>query len=458
MSLFESADPRPGHFLGIGGAGMSALALLACRRGIAVTGCDADPSGAADLAALGVPVFSGHDPSHVRGARAVVHTAAVAQSHPELAAARGLSLPVVPRKVLLGELVAGRQCVAIGGTHGKTTTTAMATEVLAAMGANPTGLAGGRVAAWGGNARIGGDALFVVEADEYDQAFLTLQPTVAVVNNVEPDHLECYGSLEALENAFVEFAGRASLVLAGADDPGARRVARRIGARARTFGLAPDADIRIEDVRQATVGTSARVTFPAGETMTLRLGVPGLHNLRNAVGALAAAVHLEPGGAPAGLDALASFNGVGRRFERLGEIGGIDIVDDYAHHPSELAATLAAARQAYPGRRLVAVFQPHLFSRTAAHGAAMGEALAAADLVVVTEIYPAREQPIPGVSGSQVAEAAERAGAATVFEADRPAVGRRVLGLIRPGDVVLTLGAGDITRVGPELLQWLRAA
>ena len=458
MSLFDSADPRPVHFLGIGGAGMSALALLACRRGIAVTGCDADPSGAADLAALGVPVFGGHDPSHVRGARAVVHTAAVAQSHPELAEARALSLPVVPRKVLLGELVAGRQCVAISGTHGKTTTTAMATEVLAAMGADPTGLAGGRVAAWGGNARIGGDALFVVEADEYDQAFLTLQPTVAVVNNVEPDHLECYGSLEALENAFVEFAGRASLVLAGADDPGARRVAGRIGARARTFGLAADADIRIEDVRQGTGGTAARVTFPAGETMTLRLGVPGLHNLRNAVGALAAALHVEPCRAPAGLEALASFNGVGRRFERRGEIGGIDIVDDDAHHPSELAATLAAARQAYPGRRLVAVFQPHLFSRTAAHGAAMGEALAAADLVVVTEIYPAREQPIPGVSGSQVAEAAERAGAATVFEADRPAVGRRVLGLIRPGDVVLTLGAGDITRVGPELLQWLRAA
>jgi UDP-N-acetylmuramate--alanine ligase len=458
MSLFDSADPRPVHFLGIGGAGMSALALLACRRGIAVTGCDADPSGAADLAALGVPVFGEHDPSHVRGARAVVHTAAVAQSHPELAEARALDLPVVPRKVLLGELVAGHRCVAISGTHGKTTTTVMATEVLAAMGADPTGLAGGRVAAWGGNARIGGDTLFVVEADEYDQAFLTLQPTVAVVNNVEPDHLECYGSLEALENAFVEFAGRASLVLAGADDPGARRVAGRIGARARTFGLAADADIRIEDVRQAVGGTSARVTFPAGETITLRLGVPGLHNLRNAVGALAAALHLEPCHAPAGLEALASFNGVGRRFERLGEIGGIDIVDDYAHHPSELAATLAAARQAYPGRRLVAVFQPHLFSRTAAHGAAMGEALAAADLVVVTEIYPAREQPIPGVSGSQVAAAAERAGAATVFEADRPAVGRRVLGLIRPGDVVLTLGAGDITRVGPELLQWLRAA
>jgi UDP-N-acetylmuramate--alanine ligase len=458
MSLFDSADPRPVHFLGIGGAGMSALALLACRRGVAVTGCDADPSGAADLAALGVPVFTGHDPSHVEGARAVVYTAAVPAEHVELARARGLELAVVPRKVALGELVAGRQTVAVSGTHGKTTTTVMTTEVLAAMGAEPTGLAGGRVSAWGGNARIGADRLFVVEADEYDQAFLTLQPTVAIVNNVEPDHLECYGSEAALHDAFAEFAGRAALVLAGADDPGSRRIAERIGARARTFGTAADADIRITDVRQSVGETTARLVFPAGETLSVRLRVPGLHNLRNAAGALAAALHFEPCRGQAGVEALAAFGGVGRRFERLGDFGGVDIVDDYAHHPSELVATLAAARQAFPGRRLVAVFQPHLFSRTAVHGAAMGEALAAADLVIVTEIYPAREEPIPGVSGSQVADAAEQAGAVTVFEADRAALGRRVLGLIRTGDVVLTLGAGDITRVGPELVQWIRAA
>jgi UDP-N-acetylmuramate--alanine ligase len=458
MNLFDSADPRPVHFLGIGGAGMSALALLACRRGVVVTGCDADPSGAADLAALGVRVYTGHDPSHVEGARAIVYTAAVPIEHAELARARGLDLPVVPRKVALGELVAGRHTIGVSGTHGKTTTTVMATEVLAAMGAEPTGLAGGRVGSWGGNARIGADRLFVVEADEYDQAFLTLQPTVAIVNNVEADHLECYGSEAALHDAFAEFAGRASLVLASADDPGARRIAERVGPKARTFGTAASADIRITDVRQSALETTARVTFPAGETVSVRLRVPGLHNLRNAVGALAAALHFEPCRAQAGVEALAAFSGVGRRFERLGEFGGVEIVDDYAHHPSELVATLAAARQAFPGRRLVAVFQPHLFSRTVAHGVAMGQALAAADLVIVTEIYPAREQPIPGVSGSQVADAAQRAGAATVFESDRPALGRRVLGLIRPGDVVLTLGAGDITRVGPELVQWLRAA
>jgi UDP-N-acetylmuramate--alanine ligase len=458
MALFDSADRRPVHFMGIGGAGMSGLALIACRRGVVVTGCDADPSGAQDLVTLGVSVSTGHSPAHVESARAVVYTAAVKPDHPELARARTLGLPVVPRKLALAELVAGSTVLAISGTHGKTTTTVMATEALAAAGCDPTGIAGGRVGSWNGNARIAGDAVFVVEADEYDQAFLTLHPTVAVVNNVEPDHLECYGSVEALEDAFVEFASRAELVLVGADDPGALRVAARVGAKARSFGLGPAADIRITDVAQAPGETTARVTLPGMDPLTVRLQVPGLHNLRNAVGALAATLHLAPGGVEPAVAALYRFRGVGRRFERLGEFGGVEIVDDYAHHPSELVATLAAARQAFPGRRLVAVFQPHLFSRTAAHGVAMGEALAEADVVVVTEVYAAREEPIPGVSGRQVAQAAERAGGSAIFEPDRAAVGRRVLDLLLPGDVVLTLGAGDITRVGAELVQWLRAA
>ena len=458
MALFDSADRRPVHFMGIGGAGMSGLALIACRRGVAVTGCDADLAGAQDLMALGVPVAAGHSPAHVEGARAVVHTAAVKPDHPELLRARTLGLAVIPRKVALAELVAGRTVVAVSGTHGKTTTTVMATEALAAAGCDPTGIAGGRVGSWGGNARIAGDALFVVEADEYDQAFLTLHPTVALVNNVEPDHLECYGSVAALEDAFVQFAGRAELVLVGADDPGAMRVARRLGGKARSFGLGDHADIRITDVTQAPGETRARVALPGSGVVTVRLQVPGLHNLRNAVGALAAAAHVAPAGVEPALAALHGFGGVGRRFERLGQFGGVEIVDDYAHHPSELVATLAAARQAFPGRRLVAVFQPHLFSRTAAHGVAMGEALAKADLVVVTEVYAAREEPIAGVSGRQVAEAAERAGGAAIFEGDRAALGRRVLALLQPGDVVLTLGAGDITRVGPELVRWLQAA
>jgi UDP-N-acetylmuramate--alanine ligase len=466
MDLFNPADTRPIHFVGIGGAGMSALALIAVRRGVAVTGCDADPTGAADLSALGVRVHTGHDPSHLDGARAVVVTAAVPVDHPELRRARELDLPIVPRKVALAALVGEARSVGVSGTHGKTTTTVMTTEALAAAGLHPTGLAGGRVAAWGGNARIDGDDLFVVEADEYDQAFLTLHPTVAIVNNVEADHLECYGSVEALEDAFAEFAGRARVALLSADDPGAQRVAARLsrpgrfGAGrfgARRFGFAADADIRIADVVQGAGATEATIAWSGGRATRLRLAVPGIHNLRNAVGALAAVDALGGPLEPA-IDALAGFAGVGRRFERLGEHGGVAVVDDYAHHPSELAATLAAARQAYPGRRLVAVFQPHLYSRTIAHGDAMGRALAAADVVFVTEIYAAREQPVPGVSGRQVADAATRAGADARFEPVRAEVGRRVREALEPGDVVLTLGAGDITRVAPELVRWLSAA
>src|SRR5437867_6101445 len=233
MALFNPTDKRTVHFMGIGGAGMSALALIARRRGVAVTGCDVDPSGAADLSALGVMVSRGHDGAYLAGARAVVVTAAVPPGHPELQRARDLGLLIVPRKVALAELIQGAQAVGIAGTHGKTTTTVMTTEALTAAGLNPTGIAGGRVSTWGGNARVAGDKLFVVEADEFDQAFLTLHPAVAVVNNVEPDHLECYGSLAALEDAFVEFAGRAPAAVVSADDPGARRVASRLPRGAR---------------------------------------------------------------------------------------------------------------------------------------------------------------------------------------------------------------------------------
>jgi UDP-N-acetylmuramate--alanine ligase len=457
MALFSPADKRTVHFMGIGGAGMSALALIACRRGVAVSGCDLDPTGASDLQALGIRVFQGHDGSHLAGARAVVVTAAVPASHPELARARELGLSIVPRKIALAELIEGAQAVGISGTHGKTTTTVMTTEALTAAGLNPTGVAGGRVSAWGGNARIAGDALFVVEADEFDQAFLTLHPSVAVVNNVEPDHLECYGSMAALEDAFVEFANRARIAVVSADDPGARGIASRLSTQLLRFGVEPEADVRITDVVQQADRTEALIRWRDGRSVALRLRVPGLHNLRNAVAALAVVDALGGALQPAAA-ALSEFQGVGRRFERLGEFAGVAVIDDYAHHPSELAATLSAARQAFPGRRLIAVFQPHLYSRTMAHGQAMGQALAAADLVFVTEIYPAREQPIAGVSGRQVADAAERAGANARFEPARADVGKTVFQELRSGDVVLTLGAGDITRVAPELVRWLSAA
>jgi UDP-N-acetylmuramate--alanine ligase len=454
MDLFSPDDPRPIHFVGIAGAGMSALALLARRRGIPVSGCDADPAQAADVAAAGAQVTAGHDPAHVAGARAIVYTAAVPADHPELAAARAGGIPVVRRAAALGQAVAGATVVGVAGTHGKTTTTVMTTDALAAAGRDPTGLAGGRVRAWGGNARLGGADLFVVEADEYDHAFLELWPTIAVVTNVEADHLECYGSVEALEDAFATYAGRAERVLVGADDTGARRVASGLGAKRWLVGRARDADLRIGTVRTEVAETRTELTLPDGRTCTLRLRVPGLHNVRNGAMAVGAAMALDAPVEPA-LEALAEFGGVGRRFDLVGEAGGVVVVDDYAHHPTEVAATLAAARQRYPAARLVAVFQPHLYSRTAALGEALGVALALADLAVVTEVYGAREQPLPGVSGRTVAEAAERAGAETVWVPGRAGLALEVSSLVRAGDVVLTLGAGDVTGVGPELLGML---
>ncbi len=458
MTLFRTGDPRPIHFMGIAGAGMSALAMIARHRGVAITGCDSDTSGAgvADLTALGVQVWQGHDPSHVDAARAVVVTAAVPREHPELERARALGLSVVRRADALGELVnpggGGKSSlVAVAGTHGKTTTTVMVTEALTAAGRNPTGLAGGRVAAWGGNARIGGDDLYVVEADEYDKSFLSLQPTVAVVNNVEADHLECYGSMEALEAAFVDFASRAQRVIVGADDAGADRVALKIKAPVWRVGHGATADVRIRAVRLEPSGSRATIALPDGHSVELVLAVPGLHNVRNAAAALAV-VHSLGADVETGAKALTEFHGVGRRFERLGEAGGITVVDDYAHHPTEVAATLAAARQAFPGRRVIAVFQPHLFSRTALHGEALGKALAAADMVVVAPIYASREQPQDGVTHHLVVRGATRAGAATVGVRDRAGLTTHVARAVREGDVVFTLGAGDITRVGPELL------
>ena len=454
MRLFSPDDPRPIHFMGVAGAGMSALALMARRRGVAVTGCDQDSAGAADVAAAGASIWQGHDPAHVVGARAVVYTAAVSAQHPELAAATAAHIPVVRRADALHEAIRGGTVIAVAGTHGKTTTTVMTTEALAATGANPTGLVGGRVRAWGGNARLGGDTLFVVEADEYDKAFLSLRPDVAVVTNIEADHLECYGTLASLEHAFAEFAGRARRVLVGADDAGARRLATRLTVPVWTVGTARDADLAIGEVVQQRDVTIAPVTLPDGRTVTLKLTVPGLHNVRNAAMALGAVLAVE-GDVEKSLEALAAFVGVGRRFELVGSAKGIVVVDDYAHHPSEVVATLAAARQRYPKARIVAVFQPHLYSRTKEHGTALGIALAAADVAVITEVYAAREQPLAGVNGLRVKDAAEAAGVRVVWVPQRQELTGAVAKVVKKGDVVITLGAGDITLVGPALLALL---
>ena len=399
---------------------MSGLALLARKRGVAVTGCDRDSAAAASEAAddvrrAGGEIFAGHDPSHLDGARALIVSSAVPRDHPEVERAHALGLPVVRRAEALAEAVSPGLLVAVAGTHGKTTTTAMTTEGLAAAGLDPTGIVGGRIASWGGNARIGGAGLFVVEADEYDKSFLALRPEIAVINNVEPDHLECYESnVEKLEAAFSEFAASARLLIAGADDPGAGRVAARSRKRVWKVGFAGDAEVKLSNLVQSARGSSVSVALPSAGAVDIRLSVPGVHNVRNAAASLAVAAEL---GADLGkvVEALAAFRGVGRRFEVVGKAGGVVIVDDYAHHPSEISATLEAARQAYPAKRLVAVFQPHLFTRTQALGGAMGSALGAADLVVVTDIYPARETPIPGVTGRLVADAAGKGGGGKAF-------------------------------------------
>jgi UDP-N-acetylmuramate--alanine ligase len=277
-----------------------------------------------------------------------------------------------------------------------------------------------------------------------------------VVNNVEADHLECYGSLDDLEKAFVTFAGRAERALVGNDSPGADRVAALLSP-SRTWRFGPDAaDLVLHDIRATPEGTTASLTIPGGASLPIRLQVPGLHNLRNATAAVGAVIALGGDPAPA-VDALGAFRGVGRRFDRLGTVAGVTIVDDYAHHPTEIVVTLAAARQAFPSRTLVAVFQPHLFSRTALHHDAMGQALAAADFAVVTDVYPAREQPMPGVTGELVAESARRHGVRTLYQPNRAELGRTVTDLLHPGDVLLTLGAGDITQLGREVRTLLEA-
>lgn len=434
---------------------MSALALVALQRGISVTGSDADLSGTADLVSRGAEVFADAGAGAVGAAKAVVVSAAIPSTHADVVRARELGIPVVPRKEALAGLIGDAICVAIAGTHGKTTTTVMATEALSGAGLEPTGLAGGRVPAWGGNAKLAGDRLFVVEADEFDQAFLSLKPTIAVINNVEADHLECYGSVPVMEAAYVRFASPAARIIIGNDGPGADRVATALPAdRIWRFGPAAP-DISLAGIRLEADSSRATVTLAEGDSIGLKLTMPGLHNLRNATAALAVVRALD-GDVRKAARALGAFRGVGRRFERVGEETGVLVIDDYAHHPTELRATLSAARQAFPGRRLVAAFQPHLFSRTAIHGDAMGEALAGADLVFVADVYRAREQPMAGVTGALVAEAARRRGAVVIYEADRSALGDVVAGRLEPGDVLVTMGAGDITRLGPDVLARLR--
>ena len=444
---------------------MSALAELFVRRGVKVTGCDANAIGVDDLRALGVTVHQGHDPGHTDSARALVVTSAMPKDHPELERARARGLPVIRRAEALGEATSGdgRELVGVAGTHGKSTTTVMTAEALAAADRNPTALVGARVSQWGGNLRVGGDRLYVVEADEYDRSFLAMSPTVAVVTNVEADHLDIYADLADIRRAFAQFVRGARTIVLCADDAGAATLETPSTAEVIRYGIrSPDARLRALNVRAQDTG--AGVAFAVeydGELLgSVALRVTGNHPVLNALAAIGAGLSL---GAPfAGLAyGLATFAGAERRFERVGEAGGITIIDDYAHHPTEIAATLSAARSAFPGRRLVVAFQPHLYSRTRDFAREFACALCEGDSVYLTEIYAAREQPIPGVTADLIATEFVGGGAGSPklsWRGERAVLAEALAESVREGDVVITMGAGDITKTGRELLARLRRA
>jgi UDP-N-acetylmuramate--alanine ligase len=460
VDLRALARTGPVHFVGIGGAGMSALAELVLRSGGRVTGCDVQRSATVEaLAALGAQIAQGHDPVHVQDAVAVVVTAAVPSDHAELMAARERGIPVLKRAQALGALVNRGMLVAIAGTHGKTTTTAMTAAILSEASLNPTSFVGGTVSAWGSGLRAGSEALFVVEADEYDRSFFTLRPDVAVLTSVEPDHLDVYGEAEAVEAAFREFVDLVpadGLVAGCIDDAGARRVLARRGHGTLGYGTSDSATLRAVQVRPDGRTTHFIVQDAGEELGPVRVGAPGLHNVRNALGAFAAARR-------AGADfdaarrALAAFTGVTRRLQELGTAAGVTVIDDYAHHPTEIAASIAACRSTYSERPLIAVFQPHLYSRTRDFAEAFGRSLAAADEVWVMDVYPAREQPIEGVSGALIARAVEQAGAPVRYVAERTALEAALVAHLQSGDVCLMMGAGDIERSTLAVLNALRA-
>ncbi|HHQ48753.1 MAG TPA: UDP-N-acetylmuramate--L-alanine ligase [Acidobacteria bacterium] len=444
------------HFMGAGGAGMAALAELHLARGGRASGCDAHPSARIErLRRRGADVVTGHDPAHVEGADALVYSAAIPTTHPEIAAARSAGIPVVRRATLLAEMGRGRSVLAVAGTHGKTTTTALLGWVLTRLGLDPTVAAGGLVPAFDGHSRHGSGEAMVCEADEYDRSFLELNPAWLIVTNVEPEHLEVYGTVEELERAFVELARRVPFygaLVACADDPGAARVAAAAGVRTLSYGVSEGAWLRAAAVESGASGSRAVISAGGRRLGELRVTQPGLHNLANALAATAVALDLGLGFA-AVAEAVAAFTGVARRFEIVGASDGVTVVDDYAHHPTELAALLAAARQRFPGHRLMVVFQPHLYSRTERFAGELGRVLARADLAIVAPVFAAREEPIPGVDAALVARAVQTAGGTARTAADLDDALALVRRLLEPGDVVLTAGAGDIDRVARRLVE-----
>jgi len=461
VSLFKTRHAAQVHFVGIGGIGMSGIAEVLINLGYRVSGSDLKESELTRrLQRLGARLEFGHRAENLVSADVVVISSAVRRDNPEVLAAQARKIPVIPRAEMLAELMRLKYAVAVAGSHGKTTTTSMVATVMNAAGLDPTAVVGGKVNVLGSNAKLGKSDLMVVEADESDGSFLKLHPSIAVVTNIDPEHLDHFGSVEALRHAFVEFCNRVpfyGLNVLCLDHPNVQALLPEIGKRVVTYGSSHTADYRLEGV--ALDGFSTRFQAfrreePLGE-FTVRM--VGAHNALNALAVIAVAEEMEIP-LPVVRTALADFAGVQRRFTVRGEAAGVMVVDDYGHHPAEVIATLAGARRAFQ-RRLVVVFQPHRYTRTRDLLSEFATAFNDADLLVVLGIYAASEEPIPGVSGEALAQAIRSHGHRDVTFVERRAdAAAALLPRLREGDLVLTLGAGDVTQVGPELLQLLAPA
>jgi len=447
------------HLVGIGGAGMSGIARVLLARGVTVTGSDSkDSRGIAALRALGAVVHIGHAAEQITGADTVVVSSAIKEANPELAAARSTGVDVVLRADALASLMRDRRGVAVAGTHGKTTTTSMLTVAAFHCGVDPSFAIGGDLNEAGSNARHGTGDLFIVEADESDGSFLAYHPHAGVVTNVEADHLDHYGDAASVDRAFQDFVATVTqFVVICADDPGSARLATwacEQGCDVRTYGVAADADLRLDAL--TTAGSTSRYepVLRGRRLPTVELVVAGRHLALNSAAALLTGIGL---GLPEGqlIAGLAGFTGVRRRMELKGAAGGVRVYDDYAHHPTEVRAQLIAARGMVGSGRLVVAFQPHMYSRTAAFFEDFGAALGLADHVIVMDVYGAREDPVPGVTGAIVAAAVPLPEDAVVFEPSWSAAPRLLADAAGPGDLVLTLGAGDVTQIGPEVLRLL---
>jgi UDP-N-acetylmuramate--alanine ligase len=447
------------HFIGIGGSGMSGIAEVLLTMGYQVSGSDLRASEVTErLVQAGGRVFIGHAAANVEGAQVVVFSTAVKPDNPELGAARAAGLPVIARAEMLAELMRMKYGIAVGGSHGKTTTTSMVASVLARGGLDPTIVVGGRLHALGTNARLGHGQFLVAEADESDGSFLRLAPAVTVVTNIDREHLDHYADLEEIRQAFVYFANRVpfyGVSVLCADDEGVRAVLPRVTKRVTLYGTLPTCDVRATDIELQPHGARFSV-HAGGEALgAVEIALPGRHNVLNALAAVAVGLEVEIGFGHIA-EALAAFRGVGRRFETRGTAGGVRVVDDYGHHPTEIRATLAAAKGL--GGRVLVIFQPHRFTRTLALATEFGGAFADADRVWVLDVYAAGEAPIAGVSAGTLVEAAAAQGAGHVAHApDAAKAAAEAAAEARPGDVVITLGAGDVWRLADDVVARLRS-